>query len=251
MRQALVDSSLLARRAARRFIGLLAELYDVVLISTDEVDEEMPRAMRNVIRTRISSQTLSERTGEALEEFYQWRQTYEKDDLWLHRQTPDPPDDYRFFALARMWEQVRTDPDDLHLAQGVIIHDLDALFTANLTMVTPSDWNRIMMALAPERRPAMCRNDEIIDWIVNQEDVCENAELMVQSILSVLPEGFSAEPRLRGWVTSLKNTFPRMNKAVNEYLRTTTGNSLRWLHSESLEAFKAPITQQTMKAPGD
>ncbi|WP_446831918.1 hypothetical protein [Candidatus Foliamicus sp.] len=251
MRQALVDSSLLARRAARRFIGLLAELHEVVLVSTDEVDEEMPRAIRNALRMRISNQSFSERTEEALDEYFQWRQAYQEDDLWLHRQTPDPPTDYRVFALARMWEQARTDPDDLHLAQGVIIHDLDALFTANLTMVEPSDWDRIMKSLAPERRPAMCRNDEIIDWIVNHEAACENAELMVRSMLSVLPEGYSAEPRLRGWLTSLKNTFPRMTDAANEYLRPTTGSSLRWLHSESLEAFKAPITRQTMNAPGN
>ena len=249
MRKALVDSSLLARRAARRFIGLLAELYDVVLVSTDEVDEEMPRAIRNALRMRISSQTLSERTEEVLEEFYRWRQAYEEDDLWLHRQTPDPLSDHRILALARMWEQVRTDPDDLHLAQGVIIHDLDALFTANLTMVRLSDWDRMMTVLAPQRRPEICRNDEIIDWIINQEEACANAELMVQSMLSVLPIGFAAEPRLRGWVLSLKSTFPRMTDAANEYLRTTTGSSLRLLHSESLEAFNAPTTKQTMNAP--
>lgn len=100
MRQALVDSSLLARRAAGRFIELFAELCDVVLVSTDEVDE---------------------------------------------------------------------------------------------------------------------------DWIINQEGACENAELMAQSMLSVLPAGFTAEPRLRGWILSLKNTFPLMTDAANEYLRTTTG----------------------------
>ena len=250
MRRALVDSSLLARRAARRFVGLLSEVNYVVLVSTDETDEEMHRAISNVLRSRISNQTLSERTKEALEEFYQWRQAYEEDGLWRHSRTPDPLDDYRIFALGRMWEQARTDPDDLHLAQGVIIHDLDALLTANLTMVETSDWNRMMTTLAPERRPALCQNDEIIDWIVNQEEACENAELMVQSMLSVLPEGFAAEPRLRGWISSLENTFPRMAEAANTYLRATTGSSLRWLHSQALEAFKAPITQQTMNAPG-
>ena len=141
-----------------------------------------------------------------MEEFYQWRQAYEEDSLWRHGQTPDPLVDYRIFALGRMWEQARTDPDDLHLA--------------------------------PERRPALCQNDEIIDWIVNQKEACKNAELMVQSMLSVLPEGFAAEPRLRGWISSLENTFPRMAEAANIYLRTTTGSSLRWLHSQAVEAVR-------------
>ena len=249
MRTALVDSSLLARSAARRFVGLLAEINEVVLVSTDETEEELPRALRNVLRSQMSGQTLSERTDESLKELYQWRQAYAEAGLWRHVRTPDTLTDYRIFALGRMWGQVRTDPDDLHLAQGVILHDLDALFTVNLTIVQPSDWKRMMNTLAPERKSALCQNDAIIDWIINQKEASNNAELMLQSMLSVLPEGYAAEARVRGWVSSLENSFPCMVEAANTYLRTTTGPSLRQLHSQALEAYKAPITRQTMNAP--
>ena len=249
MRTALVDSSLMARRSARRFVGLLAELNEVVLVSTDETEEEMPRALRNVLRSRISSRPLSERTEDALKEFRQWQQTYAGAGLWEHRKTPEILTDHRILALGRMWGQAPTDPDDLHLAQGVVLHNLDALLSANLTMVRSSDWNRMMNTLAPERKPALCQNDVIIDWIINQKGASKSAELMIHSMLSILPEGYAAEARVRGWMSSLEGSFPEMAEAANDYLRTTTGPSLRRLHSQALEAFEAPVTRKTMSPP--
>ena len=70
MRTALIDSSLLARKSARRFVGLLAELNDVALVSTSETEEEMPRAVRNVMQAHASSKPLAERVDEALSEYY-------------------------------------------------------------------------------------------------------------------------------------------------------------------------------------
>lgn len=249
MRRALVDSSLMARRSARRFVGLLAEIHSVVMVSTDDTEEEMPRAVRNILRSRTSNRPLSQRADEALQEFQQWREAYAQAGLWQHCRTPDILTDHRVLALGRMWAKAPTDPDDLHLAQGVIFHDLDALLSANLTMVQPLDWDRMMQTLAPARNPKLCQNEGIIDWLANQKDASRNAELMIRSMLSILPEGYAAESRARGWAAALQDTFPHMVAAAKNYFQNTTGPELRRVHRQALEAFQAPVTRQTMETP--
>ena len=92
------------------------------MISTPEVEEELTRAVRNILESRVSEVPLEQRHAEAMKEIATWRSEYEKEGLWKHMHTPGVPDSPRQAALVsaigQLWGRFVTDPDDIHLPKA-------------------------------------------------------------------------------------------------------------------------------------
>ena len=253
MRQALLDSSLIARSSARRFVGLLAEIGGVAMISTSEVAEELPRAVRNTLESRASDAPLDQRLAETMREIAIWQEEYGTGALWSHIPTPrmpkSPRQAARVIAIGELWDRFVTDPDDLHLARSVVRHKLDALITTNLTLVGSGDWSSMMRDLIPDRPPVLCQKEKIIDWMLDQDQISRDPEVMTEYLLSALPPSDTIGARIRGWIKYLRRPFPEMAPLTEDYLSRIAPKELQRLHDHALADHSTPITRRVMQYP--
>ena len=196
---------------------------------------------------------LDERLTEALKEIAIWRDEYGKEALWKHIPTPSTPESPRqaalVIAIGELWDRFVTDPDDLHLARGVVRHGLDALITTNLTLVNPDDWASMMHDLVPDNPPALCQKEQIIDWTLDQDNISRDPEVMTEYLLSALPPSDAVEIRIRGWVRYLRGPFPEMARLTEDYLSRITPEALGRLHDRALTDHSTLVTRRVMQHP--
>lgn len=116
-RRALVDTSLMARASTRRFLGLLAEAKGVMLVSTQETQEELPRALHRVVASRNARHNFDMKLREEQQSLRLWQKRYMESGLYQQLDLSHTPlSDTDFAFLSERWEATRSDPDDFHLA---------------------------------------------------------------------------------------------------------------------------------------
>ena len=253
-RTALLDSSLVARSAARRFLGVLAELGGVVMVSTADTEAELPRAIGNVLESRTSDIPLNERHAREMAELQAWRREYLKAGLWQHEPPPPPGrqvlhEEALRVEIGTLWERYRTDPDDLHLARDAVRFGVDAVLTTNMSLVGAPDWTKIMLRVTPQHPPELCQEEMIIDWTLGVPEISGDPETMTRYMLSALPFTGPVEARVKGWARYLRAPFPKMGAAMDGFLRQIPDQALRALHELALAEHPAPVSQRAMSTP--
>ena len=251
-RPALLDSSLVARSAARRFVGVLSEIGGVVMVSTADTEAELPRAIGNILDSRDSAIPFDKRHARELAGFRTWRGEYVAAGLWRHEPPPHGREAIHEKALrleiGALWERYRTDPDDLRLARDAIRFGVDAVLTTNMNLVDAPDWTRIMWELT-RHPPALCQKDGIVDWMLDAPGISDDPEAMTRCMLSALPPAGPVGARVRGWARYLCAPFPKMGAALEDFLRQIPAKALRTLHESALAERAAPVSQRAMSTP--
>lgn len=223
------------------------------MVSTPEIEEELPRAVRNILESRHSDMPLDQRQADTLSEVKTWCAEYEEVGLWEYIPAPTLPEPSEqediVMAIGELWGRYVTDPDDLHLARAVVRYRLDALITTNLTLVGADDWSEMMHNLAPDRPPTLCQKEKIIDWTLGQDQISLDPEEMTKCLLSTLPPSDKLKDRVNGWIRYLRAPFPKMARLTEDYLQRITPESLRQLHEQALADHLTPTTQRVMQYP--
>ena len=106
-----------------------------------------------------------------------------------------------------------------------------------------------MRSLRLTRIPALCREEEIIDWMLDQEGASKDPEEMAGYMLSAMPTPARARERALGWTESLQNSFPAMARQTSDFLRTVTPTQISALHEKTRLARQARATKDIMNEP--
>lgn len=246
-RRALVDTSLMARASTRRFLGLLAEAKGVMLVSTQETQEELPRALHRVVASRNARHNFDMKLREEQQSLRLWQKRYMESGLYQQLDLSHTPlSDTDFAFLSERWEATRSDPDDFHLAYDALAHKIDAVFTSNFRMTDLDEWQQMMIAISPDNAPVLCRSDEVLDWVFDQRGVSERPEIVLNVMLSAFLDGHATKDRALGWAHALAHSFPTMKKSLLEHVERMSEHEFYMLHQKALGLYEIPITRQAM-----
>ena len=107
----------------------------------------------------------------------------------------------------------------------------------------------MMHDLLPDRPPVLCQREKIIDWMLDEDKISRDPEVMTSYLLSAMPPSDSVRDRIRGWVRYLQSAFPEMARLTEDYLKRTSADELQRLHENALGDHSNPTTQRVMQSP--
>ena len=126
----------------------------MVMCSTDESERECVLAIRRIAFKRKLSEGRIELDVARLNA---WKDRFALEGLWRRLPELQASADERE-AVSFHWRSYRTDPDDEYLAMEVVLHGLDALFSANMTVIADKDWSELVRNLGMSGAiPRLCR----------------------------------------------------------------------------------------------
>ena len=256
LRHALIDSNLLTSRAARIFIGQLAEHSQIIMGVNDTILEEAHRAIRNrTIRKwqpkGVNKEEMNIRTEEAIDKLTNWIRYYQDSGLfrfWTHEDhLPQRIAERKMDMFYEQWAIRKTDPDDADVAVTVVMCPIDALITNNLTMIKDKDWVDIMRELDMAEPPVLLRNETIIDKMTNEPEVWRRPDWIIEFALSVMRPESDIHNSLMEWTTDVTGIFPDMSKPITERLQNLSEDTMQAIQTKLASKDIYPITREYLQ----
>ena len=256
LRHALIDSNLIASRAARIFIGQLAEHGQIMLGVNDTILEEARRALRNrTIRrgqTRgMNKEEISRRMDTAMSNLDNWMRYYQESGLlrlWTYEDhLPQLIAERKMDLFHEQWRIKDTDPEDADVAVTVVMCRLDALITNNRHMIEDADWQDIMRELGIAKPPMLLRGEPIIDWMTNEIGVWRSPDWIIEFALSVMRSESAIHDALVEWSTNITDIFPDMSDMVTARLQNLSEDTIQSIQIEMAQKDTYPITKEYLR----
>lgn len=256
LRYALIDSNLIASRAARIFIGQMAEHGQIMLGVNDTILEEAHRAIRNrTIRmgqTRgMNSEEINKQIEAAISRLDSWMRYYQDAGLfrlWTHEDhLPQLIADRKMDIFYEQWGIKKTDPEDADVAVTVIMCRLDALISNNRHMISDANWQDVMGELGIAQPPILLRGEAIIDWMTNEPQVWRNPDWIIEFALAVMRPESDIHDALLEWTTNVGGVFPDMSDMVMTRLQNLSEDTLQVIQTELAKKDIYPVTREYLQ----
>ena len=256
-RHALVDSNVIFSRAARTFIGQLAEHGQIVLGVNDYILYETRKAIQKRVNAKGRNKDWSQKEtakyrSNLMSRFDKWLRYHKKTGMlriWTEKDyLPQLISERKEYVLFEEWKNRKTDPEDEGVAVTVIMCRLNALITNNYNMISDFDWQETMDEMGIDQPPALLRSESIIDWMTNEPGVWRDPDWIIDFALAVMRAGPNLHNALMDWTTSIRGIFPEMSNLVNERLQNLSEEILREKQTELSGKDLYPVTREYLQS---